>query len=211
MNFTNDLQQGLSPYRQKLHAVLYFLRDFVKNPVHGMRNPPDWEWSVLAIFHASVTAICGALSGLIMLHPARFFSGLIVLPISSSLILAMVTGFFYYTFMYVFKREVPLKKIATLVILATLPFTALYTFSGYLPPISIAGLFVTCLLLIVGLTENTQIERKKITKLVGGIFAVFLIFWVYNTISNSREKKSIKDMTVPGSLDILEKEMRDGE
>ena len=42
-------------------------------------------------------------------------------PISSSLILAMVTGFFYYTFMYVFKREVPLKKIATLVILATLP------------------------------------------------------------------------------------------
>lgn len=211
MNFTDDLQQGLTPYRQKLNTVLSFLREFAKNPVQGMRQPPDWEWPVLLIFHAAFAAVCGALSGLISFKVAQFFSGLIVYPISTALMIAAATGFFYYTFLFLFQREMPIKKVATLVILANLPNTALYILSGYLPPVTLFGLFVTCLLLIVGLSEHSGVERKKIAQIVGGIFAIFLAFWVINTISSSREKKTIKDLTVPGSLDILEKEMRDSE
>jgi hypothetical protein len=208
MNFTDDLQQGLSPYRQKVNEVLRFLLEFLKNPVHGMRFPPNWDWQVLLIFNAAAAALCGVISGIASLHPLQVVAGLIVVPILTTFGVAVITGFFYYTFMFIFKTEVSPKKVATIVILAILPYLIIYPLVQFLRPLVVFGIGATCILLVVGFTENTGVERKKIVRLVGGIFSVFLIFWVVTTINESREKKSIKDMTTPGSLDILEKEMR---
>jgi hypothetical protein len=209
MTFTNDLQQGLSPYRQKLNQVLRYMLEFLKNPVQGMRVLPNWDYQVLLIFNASAAAAFGVLAGIVKLNFGQIFAGLIVAPIANTFVALVGMGFFYYTFLFIFKKEVPPKKVLTIVILANLPRLALYPIEAYLPQVTIVSLAATCLLLYVGFVENTEIERKNITRLIGGIFALFLVFWIYNTISVSREKKSIKDMTTPGTLDILEQDMRD--
>jgi len=67
----------------------------------------------------------------------------------------------------------------------------------------------TGMLLIVGLTEISQIEKKKVVQLVGGIVALYLAFWIYGAISTSYEKHTVKDFATPESLDILEQELGD--
>lgn len=206
MTFTNDLQQGLSPYRQKVNEVLRYLVEFLKNPVQGMRTPPQWEWQVLLIFNATLAAAFGVLTGIVKFSFAQIFAGLIVSPISNTFIVIVVTGFFYYTFLFFFKREVPPKKLLAIVILANLAPIAFTPIEAYLPQANIVSLTAMTLLLYVGFVENTGIDRKKIGRLLGGLFVVFLVFWIYSTISITQEKKSLKNFTTPGTLDILEQD-----
>lgn len=208
MNFTKDLQQGIHPYRQKFYDVLQFLKRYARNPIEAMRQPPEWEWPMLLWFHGTAAALLGGLSGILSLRIGQFFFGVILYPITTTFIVLIVSGFLYYTFMFGFRHQMVPKKLVTLVILANLPVMVAAMVSHYLPPaVVLLGLPAACLLLIVGLGEHTPVERQKIIRLIGGIFTVFFIFWIYNTISYSKSDKSLKELTVPGTLDILEKEM----
>lgn len=211
MTFARDVQQGFSPYRAKLNEAIATLLRFLKNPVQGMRTLPNWDWVVLGCFHAAIAAACGLVSGLITLRISKVISGLIIFPISTTILLLIISGFFYYTFLFVFHKEISFRKLATVVVFANLPNLFLSVGVGYIPPLSLVGMGVSAALLVVGLVEVSHVDRKNITKLVGGLFALYCIFWIYGAISNSQEKRSIKDMATPESLDILEKEMRDEE
>ena len=211
MTFARDVQQGLSPYRAKLNDCAATLIRYLRNPVQAMRTLPDWDWLQLGAFHAAIAAVCGVISGLITLRISKTISGLIVFPISTTILIMIVSGFFYYTFLFVFNRELSFRKLVTVVVFANLPNLVLSIAIGYLPPLALVSMGVASALLIVGLVELTNIGRKSVMKLVGLLFGLYCIFWIYGVISSSREKNSIKDMATPESLDILEKEMRTDE
>ncbi len=208
MTFARDVQQGLSPYRAKLNDCVATLFRYLRNPVQAMRTLPDWDWVQLGAFHGAIAATCGVASGLITLRISKTISGLIVFPISTTILVMIVSGFFYYTFLFVFGRELSFRKLVTVVVFANIPNLVLSIAAGYLPPMAIVATGVASSLLIVGLVELTDVGRKSIMKLVGLLFGLYCVFWIYGAISSSREKNSMKDMATPESLDILEKEMR---
>lgn len=208
MTFARDVQQGLSPYRAKLNDCVATLIRYLKNPVQTMRTLPDWDWIQLGAFHGAIAATCGVIAGLVTLRFAKIFSGLILFPISTSILVMIVSGFFYYTFLFVFNRELSFRRVVTVVVFANIPNLVLSIAVGYLPPLSILAVGVSSALLIVGLVEVSNVSRKSIMKLVGLLFGLYCVFWIYGVISSSQEKSSIKDMATPESLDILEKEMR---
>lgn len=211
MTFARDVQQGLSPYRAKLNDCVATLIRYLRNPVQAMRTLPDWDWIQLGAFHGAIAATCGLVSGLVTLRFAKIFSGIILFPISTTFLVMIASGFFYYTFLFVFHREMSFRKLVTVVVFANIPNLVLSIAAGYLPPMALVSMGVSSALLIVGLVEITNISRKSIVKLVGLLFGLYCIFWVYGVISSSQEKNSIKDMATPESLDILEKEMRTDE
>ncbi|MEK6556261.1 MAG: YIP1 family protein, partial [Bdellovibrionota bacterium] len=177
MTFSRDLQQGISPYKAQALECARVLLQFLKNPVLGMRQLPTWDWPTLILFHTALAATFGFLGGLISLRFGRVFSGLIIYPISTLFIVAIISGFFYYTFLFIYHRELDFKKLVTLVVFAHLPNTFLSIFAYHLPPIILMGVAASGMLLIVGLTELSQIDRKKIIQLVGGIVTLYVAFW----------------------------------
>lgn len=207
MTFSRDLQQGLSPYKQQALDCLKVLIQFLKNPVAKITQLPDWEWPVLVLFHTSLAAGFGFLGGLLSLRFGRIFSGLIIYPLSSLFIVAIITGFFYYTFLFIYHLEVDIKKLFTTVLFANLPNIFLSILAVYLPPITLVSVLASGLLLIVALAEITQLNKKKITQLVGILVALYFAFWVYGAISSVIDKRSSHEFATPESLDILEKEL----
>jgi Yip1 domain len=194
-----------NPHRQRLTDSLHLLKRYLKNPVQTMRELPDWDWPTLLFFYMSVAGSCGILGALVSRHLLQIIPGAILLPISATLGAFVATGFFYYTYIFFFKREIAIKTLFTIVILAVLPILFLSIFSSWLLPLNLIGFLASGLLLIVGLTESTHIDRRKITKLIGAIYLVYVAFWMMNTIHSRTEKEEYKD-PVQDAVQILDKE-----
>ena len=105
--------------------------------------------------------------------------------------------------------EVNYQKVFHIVVFANLPFMALYILAGLIPPIKILGFLITSLLLIVGLVENFQAPKRPVIKVVGGLFAIYLVFWVVQMINLAGEKDKVKSLATPESLKILEQELEE--
>lgn len=208
MGFIQDFKNGAHPYQQEIQSVLYYLRDYLKNPVLGIKNIPNWSWQTLLITYSASAGACGLLSGIVSRKFFMMFVGLFFLPIVALVSAALIAGFFYYTFLFFFHRELEYKKLYTIVALSMLPFYALYTVAGLIPPITLLGFAVAGLLLAVGLTENTPIERKYIFRLVGGLYAIYFLFWLINMIQWENETKEYKDVMTPSSYEQLSKELQ---
>jgi hypothetical protein len=207
LSFTEDLKTGVSPYRQRLNEVLHFLLSYLKNPVHAMRTLPEWDWYTLLAFYTAAAASCGVLAGIISLRFTQVLAGLIVFPISATLGAIILSGFFYYTFSFFFHREVTLKKLFTIVALSLLPFFAVYTISSWLEPLKLIGFGVSSILLTVGLVEHSHVERKPIVRLIGGLYGLYLVFWIFSMISSRSETEHLKDLATPESMETLTKEL----
>ena len=209
MSFTEDLKRGTSPYKDRFLEVFNFLIQYAKNPLEAMRQLPNWEWSTLLIFYTCVAAICGATSGLITLKISQIVSGLIIFPISATIGGFLLSGFFYYTYLFFFKKDLPLKLFFTIIALSMLPYFLIYTLSGIIAPIKLIGFAAAGLLLIVGLSENTHVDKKKVIRLVTAIYIIYLLFWIFNMISFRNETKKYKTLATPESFELLKEEFSD--
>lgn len=195
------------PNPRELKAAFEQLIVFVKKPVENARNLPDWSWPTLITVCVIVSAAIGSLSGLIHLRITSIIYGAIIYPISTLLILSVFTGFFYYTLFFFFNQQVQLKKLAINCFFCGLPWVALAPFVDYLPPLSPLGIILSGLLAIVAFTENFQLKRKSVSRLILGIISIFLIFWIINIIRIASFSNTDNELITPESLDILEKEL----
>ena len=91
--------------------------------------------------------------------------------------------------------------------IAILPAVALSTVSRFIPPITLLGTALTGLLLIVGFVDNFRLPKKQITKLIGGLFLIYVIIWISSSISFQKKQQDFRSKHLPESLDILEKEL----
>lgn len=206
MSFTDDVKTGMGPYRDQIKQLLDFLFHYIRNPIQTIKNVPDWPWPQLLICFVAIAAITGTVAGILSLRFSEIIFGLILFPISSLIGGALLSGFYYYTFMFVFQKQTAFKTLFTIVTLSLIPFFALYTLSKFVPLLQLVGFAVSGLLMIVGLTESTQIDRKKIIKLVAGLYLVYALMTIINMINWERENKSYKDIVTPDSVELLKKE-----
>lgn len=196
-------------FRKEWQEVLIYLKKFFQNPIQSVRFIPDWNWRTILLFQASIAGISGGCSGIVAGSISKTILGFIFIPITASLTLTFVSGFFYYFFMFVLGRQIIYKQIFTLLAIANIPFMILYILSPLVSPLIIVGLAATGILLIVGFIDYFALPKKSIIKVIASMFALYTILWIIATIDQAKTKRIHTINTTQESLDILEKELKE--
>lgn len=167
----------LSPPIQEFIRV--FIR-YIKNPVREIQHLPDWGWRDLILFQVAFTAATGAASGLLRVQVLSVFYGALIVPILTGLTIGVGSLFFYFYFQVFLGRTLSFRRINTIVFFANIPFFIFQMISHLFPPISLIGLAFAGLILIVGFTENFKLERKKVSRMIFAVYALFLLLWIWS-------------------------------
>lgn len=194
--------------RAKLREALLALPYFFRNPVQGMRTLPDWDWPTMLLLQGAFAAACASLAHILQRDILGFITGLILAPLSNISIVFIASGFFFYTFLFFFKREIPFRQIYLHVLFAALPVQLVSIISGFVPPVILVGLAAATLLLYVGFTDVFQLDRKRTRNLLAGILAIYLLFWAVSLVRTTTRFERQRMKATPESLDILEKELK---
>lgn len=179
-----EVNPQMTPPKVDIGEILNYLKEFVKNPVLKITEIPSWSWTALLIVQITLAIISGTISGLIKLNPYLIAFGLILMPIVSTLSTMLLTTFFYYYFQFFENRTVSYRKIFAFVMLSSIPFYVFQVISTYFAPITLIGFGFTALLVVVGLTENFQIEKKRAYQIAGFLYALVLVSWLLNKYFN---------------------------
>lgn len=162
-------------------VIIQYLIEFVKHPVEKIKQLPDWSWTSLFILQFVLAVISGFIAALIKLNfPWGLLSGIILMPIVSTIAALLLTLFLYYYFQFFEKKTEHFRKIFTLVILSSIPFYMFQILSEYFAPVTLIGFAFTSLLGVVGLTENFYIQKQRAYQLVGLLFVLILVAWILN-------------------------------
>ena len=195
-------------FQSRTKEVLHFLLEYFKNPIIGIRQTPEWDWPTVIIVQGALSSICGLLSGVVAQSVSGALLGFLFFPITSVVTHFVVSGFFYYTFLFFYKNQVAFRQLYIVTVLANLPFIVLTILSPLLRPVTLVGLAVTGLLLLVGFVENFQLPKRSLARFLLVLYAIYVIMWVVSTLNLSKKETAFRKMATPESLDILEKELR---
>ena len=162
-----------------LKNILDYLIEFVKNPLQKIAQLPDWNWTSIIIVQITIAVASGVLAGLIKFNLYRIASGIFLMPFVSTISSSLLSIFFYYYFQFFENRTESFRKLFILVILTSIPFYIFQIISEYFAPITLIGVGFTCLLGIVGLTENFGVAKRRSTQLMGFIFGLTVLTWIF--------------------------------
>lgn len=196
-------------FRHSLKQAIHTLPHFLKNPVEGMRQLPDWDWPTLTTLQAGLAAISGFLGGLAERHILSAIVAIFVLPIVANAFNFILSGFFYYVFMFAFHAQTEYRRIYTHLLFASIPVCLVLILSPIVPLIVLVGLGAASALLIIGFSHNFGFPIKKVRNLLFGMFLAYAAILVIQLISWHGGREKLRVRATPESLDILEKELKE--
>lgn len=196
-------------FRHGIVQALRTLPHFLKNPVEGMRQLPDWDWPTLTTLQATFAAGCGLVGGIVERHFLTAIVSFFIFPIVANAVNFILSGFFFYVFMFAFKQHVDFRRIYTHLLFASIPVLLISIISPLVPLVNLVGLGAAGLLLIVGFTSNFGMPLKKVRNLIFGMFLAYAAMLVVQLITWRGGKESLRVRATPESLDILEKELKE--
>lgn len=170
----------------KIKETVLYLVHFLKNPLREITFIPDWSLRRVLFTQILLALTSGVLAGLIPPNVYRIAAGIFVAPVVSLVMALLMTLFLYYFFQILENRSVSIKKLLTLIVLANTPFFVFEVGSELLPPLTLVGFGMTAILMVVGLTENFQLDKKKALKVIGVILFVVFLIWIWNRIEIAR-------------------------
>lgn len=193
---------------EELLGAKVFLLHFLANPVNQIKRCPDWRWRTIVFLQVLLSVVVGLLSGIVARSVTQSLSGIVLLPINYIVGSLLISGFFYYLFLFGFQRACPFKKVYTLVALSGIFHLVLLILAPLLPPVPLVGLAFSALLLVVGFAENFSLDRTKLMKVLSALYLAVFVFWIISTLQTSQRRQEFRNLATPESLDLLEKEMR---
>ncbi len=199
----------LEHLKQKLISSLRDLQDYLKNPAATMRNPPAWDWPQSLMLIGTMAAGAGVLTAIVERRPLGIILGLIFVPITAAVLTLITAGLLYYLFEFVFKKHVELLPLYRIAILAGLPCLALSIAAPLFPPLILLGMLVWAFLLYTAMVHHLGADANLTKKILIGVFALYALFWLHNSINWEKGRQALRDNATPESLDILEKELKD--
>ncbi|MBK9293334.1 MAG: YIP1 family protein [Oligoflexia bacterium] len=191
----------------RLKEVFLFMPQYLKNPHEGIKRAPHWDWWTIIILEISLGILTGILSGLVSRHILAILGGIIIAPIMNLIVSATITGIMYYICLFLLKTEIEFKKLFTVVVLAKIPSQLLSVVSPIAKPIALICIVMAAFLLVVGLVENFMLDKKKVTKIVGTLAGILILFWLYSVIIDATGTKIKVQEYTPESLDQISKEI----
>ena len=195
----------------RVKDLLQYLPQYLKNPVAGIKRVPAWDWYTLLILQISASAAVSILTGVATRNLLQIFGGIILGPIYGLIFSFLISVILYYVFLFLMDTQLEFRKMYTVVILAGLPASIINILGAVLWPVSFIALAGFSWLLILGISENFLIDRKRVSKLVVPlviISSLFIFFSVIKTLMSSRVQ--IQEYT-PESLDQIHKELNEGQ
>lgn len=193
--------------KAKLKEAILALPHFLRNPVQGMRQLPDWDWHTLLILPPAFALACGTIKNIIDRDFIGLFTDILISPLASIVVISLTTGLFYYLFKFAFEKDLPFRAIYIHVVFAALPAQITNIATKFLPPINILGLAATMYLLHSGFVHNFNVDSNKLKKLFTAGFAVFVLWWAVQLFKVHYHSEGLRIKATPESLDILEKEL----
>ncbi len=192
-----------------LRRALDDLKVFFRHPLQAMTYVPKWSLVTSLIIAGALGVASGVLAAVLNRSFMGFVASLFIVPFSSIVFLSLASGFFYYVFLLVLKREVSLRDLFIAHIFAAIPTFLCLTLSQILPPILLVGVAASLYLLRVSYVAVFGADRKLMTRILVGLFAFYAACWIMNSLNLEKSRQSLKKMATPESLDILEKELHD--
>ncbi|PWU21938.1 MAG: hypothetical protein C5B49_01870, partial [Bdellovibrio sp.] len=175
-----DLRQYIKVYQR-----------FLSHPVREIRSLPDWSWRELFFNQVALTSATGAIAGFLKTSILSVAQGMIVVPVITSVTILVGSLFFYFLFQIMAGQTLPFRKLIELMFFANIPFFIFQTVAYFFPPISLFGLAMSAMLLIVGFVENFQLERKIVIRTIVGVYALFILVWLWSRIEALRFESKI--------------------
>ncbi len=173
--------RDVTPQKQVKDTVQFIL-NYLRHPIREISRLPEWHWPVLFIVTVAVSIISGVLAGLIPPNFYKIAAGVILSPIVGLVMTCVMSIFFYYYFQVFENRTCSLRKLYTLVLFANIPFYIFQTIAGLIWIITPVAFAFAAMIMIVGLVENFQLEKKRAIRLVGSILALVVVVWAWNRI-----------------------------
>lgn len=195
-------------FKKEIHQALFYLRDFLLNPVKGVCSPPNWNWPTLFVIVGGIAAIRGLVFGLLTRSVLSIFAGIFIFPVTAVAVGAVGTMLFYYLFKFFYKKDVPIKTLYEVLFMASLPGLIIGTFSPLFMPLALVSVAFWGVLAVIGLAHVFQVPRDSLAKWIGGVVAVYALMWIVNAVNLQKSREALHNLASPESLDILEREMR---
>lgn len=186
-----------------------YLLLFARNPIEKIKHVPQFDWPHLIFFIGGLAAISISLNGIV----GQYFNfnmilAVLLFPVSSIVVSFILSGFFYYTFLFFLDRKIDFKCLVTVILFSTIPY---YVFEIVEPAFQIArivGLLFSSVLLIVGLVENFKLNKKFVIRLVGAAVVTYFVLWGLAVINENQSRIQQKDIE-KYHLDQLEREVKE--
>ena len=172
-----------------------------------MRTLPAWDWPTILILQAAFAAGCAVLANAVARNWLGMFTAIVIGPVTQLLVISICAGFFYYTFMFFFSREVPYRQVYLTLIFAAIPAVIVSILTPIFLAAPLVGGAASLGLLYVGFVDNFYLDRTKIRKLLFGLMLVYIVCWAYQMIGTTNRHERMREKATPESLDILEKEL----
>lgn len=183
------------------------LPHFFKNPVEGMRTLPHWDWPTTLIIQGVFAAACSMLSNLLARDVIGVLASIVIAPLAAFLTCGIGSGFFYYVFIYFFKKEIPYRQIYLHLVFASFAVWLVNIVAPIIPPVSLIGAAAACMLLYVGFIENFQLPRERVRGLLVALMIGYALVWTFQLVRMTSRHETMRLKATPESLDILEKEL----
>ena len=208
MDNTPEREYDWNQLRLSLQHAVRMLPHFLKNPIDGMRQLPDWDWPTLLILEAAMAALFGCLKDIVAHHYLGAIVSIFVFPVVALSVTAVLAGFFFYTFMFFFKRHAQFRRIFTILLYGSIPVFAIYVLVPIVDLIQLVGVAAAGALVMVGFISNFDLPPKKVRNLILGMFIAYAALLIFQTLSWHGSKERFRERATPESLDILEKELK---
>lgn len=168
-----------------------FILEFLKNPVQNVSRLPLWSWKKTVVISILLSMITGTLNGLIPPNIYNVAFGLLFMPVIILILTHILSGFLYYYFQVFEKRTVDFMSLLKMVVLVNIPYLIIHSLTSLLPPLTLIGLAFSALLLVVGLTENFSLEKKRAIKLVSVLYIMVFVVWLWEKVDTGRLSRTI--------------------
>jgi hypothetical protein len=173
--------------------IFHYLKNFAKNPMTEIGRLPEWNWTRVMFLQLILTVTSGVMSAFVVRNFStwKLAQGIIIFPFVATTIGLILSSFFYYYFQVFEKRTVSFLKLVTLVFISNTFFYLFHIVAGYFAFGDILGMAFSGMLLIVGLTENFEMQKRRSIRLVGVLFALIFLVWAAEKLRDSRLVSSV--------------------
>jgi hypothetical protein len=194
----------------RTREIIKFLPHFLKNPVEGIKRVPSWDWPTVILLEILFSAATGLLTGIVARHFLSVLAGLVLAPIMGLILSFIISGIVYYACLFIMRTEVEFRRVFVIVVLAKIPSQILGILTPLIKFITFGSIIVTALLLIVGISENFMLERKRVSQIIGTVAGFALLYWLYTMVLDvTTNRIKVQDYT-PDSLSQIHKELNEG-
>lgn len=190
--------------KQEWTLLIQYMIRLVRNPIEGIKNLPEVQWTTLIILQFCLSFVSVILSNIFAPFAISLVNVIISL-FSSIIATGLVALFFYYFFLFLYNQKFAFIKVFTLVLFSHIPFAIFHLAGYFFPPADLIGLGLSALLMIVGLVENFSVPKKLATQLMMACYAIFFIYWAMDLVTATQYNSSSQ----PQTLDQMEKEVTD--